>query len=235
VKPVPAVAADFDRIALALAATPVNSALTLAEQAVISAIPARARSAVDVGCGDGNLARRLSRRGLAVVAIDVSPQMIALARARTPPGLEVDYSVSDVMSADAMRTFDAVISINVVHHVPISLVVPRLAALVAPGGTLIIQDVVARKGLRYLPINVIATLRRGVARLARSDGATQEVERLYRAHGIGETYLAPDAVADTLNALLPGVRITHHLEWRYTATWTRPPEGLLVRATCTPR
>jgi 2-polyprenyl-3-methyl-5-hydroxy-6-metoxy-1,4-benzoquinol methylase len=225
VKPVPAVAADFDRIALALASTPVDSELTRAEQAVISAIPARARSALDVGCGDGNLARRLSHRGLAVVAIDVSPQMIALARARTPSGLEVDYTVSDVMSADSIRTFDAVVSINMVHHLPISLVVPRLAALVAPGGTLVIQDVVTRKGLRYLPINVVATLRRRVARWARSDGTTPEVERLYQAHGIGETYLAPDAVADTLSALLPGVRITHHLEWRYTATWNRPPEA----------
>ena len=152
-------------------------------------------------------------------------QMIALARARTAPGLAIDYRVADVMSADGMRTFDAVVSINMVHHLPISVVVPRLAALVAPGGTLIIQDVLTRKGPRYLLINVIAMLRRRVARRRRSDGATREVEKLYQAHGIGERYLAPDAVADALTALLPGVRITHHLEWRYTATWTRPPEA----------
>ncbi|HUQ83005.1 MAG TPA: class I SAM-dependent methyltransferase [Gemmatimonadaceae bacterium] len=224
-KSVPAVAADFDRIAAALASAPVAAELTRAEQAVLSAIPAGARSALDAGCGDGRLARELSRRGLAIVAIDVSPEMIALARERTAPGIEIDYRVADVMSEEATRTFDAVVSINMVHHLPISVVVPRLAALVAPGGTLVIQDVVARNGLRYLPINVIATLRRRVGRL-RSKGATREVERLYDAHGIGETYLAPDAVAHALDPLLPGVRIVHHLEWRYTATWTRQPEAV---------
>src|SRR5574338_780564 len=139
------VAADFDRIASALAEAPADLPLSAAERAVLRAVPIAARSCLEVGCGDGRLARALAARGLGIRAIDVAPQMISLARARTDRGLLIDYRVADVMdAAAAIGTFDAVLSVHVVHHLPLPVVVPRLAGFVAPGGTLIIQDVITR-------------------------------------------------------------------------------------------
>jgi 2-polyprenyl-3-methyl-5-hydroxy-6-metoxy-1,4-benzoquinol methylase len=215
------VAADFDRIAAALAQSP-DSPLTAAERAVLRAVPAEARSCLEVGCGDGRLARALGTAGLAVFAIDVAPQMIALARARTPRELRIEYAVADVMTAELpVETADLVLGVNVVHHLPLPTIVPRLAGLVAPGGTLIIQDVVTRDGLRHLPRNIVAAIRNRLGRLRRARPAVSRVQQLYDEHGREEVYLRPKNAAATLSAFLPGVAVTHHLDWRYTAVWHR--------------
>jgi hypothetical protein len=45
---------------------------------------------------------------------------------------------------------------------------------------------------------------------------------LYERHGEGEVYLRPGEVAPAYRALLPGARIEHHLDWRYSVVWRRP-------------
>ena len=213
---------DFDLIASALADAPTDRPFNAPERAVLKAVPAGARSALDVGCGDGRLARALARRGIAVTAIDVAPRMIALARARTRSAESIEYHVADVMHTDVLApSYDVVVSVNMVHHVPLARIIPRLAVLVAPGGTLVIQDVVTRPGLRYLPINLAAAVWIRGRRLIGRDRVPKGVARLYDQHGRGETYLAPSAVVGALGRHLPGVRVLHHLAWRYTAIWSR--------------
>jgi SAM-dependent methyltransferase len=50
----------------------------------LTALEWRAGTIVDVGCGSGILADALVRAGYSVVGVDVSPAMVALARARVP-------------------------------------------------------------------------------------------------------------------------------------------------------
>ena len=47
----------------------------------LSLLPAPGRRTLDVGCGEGRLARDLAARGHRVLAIDASPTMVSLARA----------------------------------------------------------------------------------------------------------------------------------------------------------
>jgi SAM-dependent methyltransferase len=224
VKPISEIAADFNAIAEALGSRPPVRRPSSAERSVLAAIPDTARRGLDCGCGDGWLARWAAARGLEMTAIDVSPLMIALARSWTEPPLRIDYRVADVMDvALPPASFDVVIAVNVVHHLPPGVILPRLASLVAPGGRLIIQDVVTRDGLRYLPVNLVAALR---SRLRRARGASPHggaVARLYDRHGLGETYLRPNLVRPALTPFLPSVVVTHHVDWRYTAIWHRPP------------
>jgi 2-polyprenyl-3-methyl-5-hydroxy-6-metoxy-1,4-benzoquinol methylase len=213
---------DFDVIATALRAAPPETHLTAALRAVLDAIPATARRGLEVGCGDGLLARAVAARGVAMLAIDLAPQMIALAQLRTDSRLPIVYQVADIMSAGlAPQSFDVVFSVNMVHHLPIDVVLPRLAMLVAPGGRLIIQDVVTRVGFRHLPVNVAAALWRRLRQIGRRPRAARTVQLLYDRHGVGETYLTPPRVTQTLTPFLPGVVVTHHLDWRYTAVWNR--------------
>lgn len=59
---------------------------------------ARGPEVLDLGCGTGNVALGLARRGLRVTGVDLSPEMLDLARRKTPPGvvgvLYVDYDDS---------------------------------------------------------------------------------------------------------------------------------------------
>jgi SAM-dependent methyltransferase len=218
------VISDFDAIAAALAAAAPRDDLTLAECALVRHIPPHAKRALDVGCGDGVVSRAVARRGIAVLAIDVSPRMVALARARTAPGAPVEYRVADITTDPFPRqAFDVVLTINMVHHVPLAAVVPRLVDAVAPGGVLLIQDVVTRRGLRYLPLNAVAAVWLRLRRLAVRGGSGPAVAALYKAHGESEVYLEPGQVARAYRALLPGARVLRHLDWRYSVIWHRAP------------
>jgi SAM-dependent methyltransferase len=55
-------------------------------------LPPPGRLTVDIGCGEGRLPRDLSARGYNVVGVDVSPTLIAAARAADPDG---DYRRAD--------------------------------------------------------------------------------------------------------------------------------------------
>lgn len=219
------IAADFDAIADALARGPAHETLTPAERALLAHVPADARYAIDVGCGDGVMTRVLAARGMSVLGLDVSPRMIALARSRTDPRLRVEYRHADIMAADLPeRTFDLVVSVAVAHHLPLDTIVPRLVRLVAPGGTFLLQDVVSRRGLAQLPINIAAMVSRQLRSLAVPSRLTSRVVAAYDAHGASETYLEASIVAPRYAALLPDARVYHHLEWRYSVVWRAPEQ-----------
>jgi 2-polyprenyl-3-methyl-5-hydroxy-6-metoxy-1,4-benzoquinol methylase len=93
---------------------------------------------LDAGCGDGYLARVLAARGAQVTGADISPRLIAAARARDPLGA-VDYQVADLTQPWSGRTgsFDAVASYLALNDVPdYRGFIATLAAALRPGGRL---------------------------------------------------------------------------------------------------
>jgi len=73
---------------------------------------------LDAGCGTGALAIEAARRGAHVVAIDLSPTLVALARERaareTGPG-SVDFRVGDMLDP-ALGRFDHVVAMDSLIH-----------------------------------------------------------------------------------------------------------------------
>jgi len=61
-----------------------------------------------------------------------------------------------------------------------------------------------------------------VRRLTTPSRITSRVAAAYHTHGAGEVYLDASAVAAVYAALLPGARVCHHLEWRYSVVWRAP-------------
>jgi SAM-dependent methyltransferase len=212
------VASEFDEIALALASSATRREWSAAERFLLERIPATARTALDVGCGDGRMTRELAARAVSTVGVDISPGMLDVAR-RTSPSPFLEFREGDIMTESFSSAFDVVISVATVHHLPLELVIPRLAACVAPGGTLMIQDVVTRNGLLNLPVNGIAWAARRLRGLRFGAHSSPTVKALYDAHGEDEEYLLAHRVKRTYDAILPGTKIFHHLEWRYTAIW----------------
>jgi magnesium-protoporphyrin O-methyltransferase len=73
----------------------------------------RGHRVLDAGCGTGMATAELAARGADVVAIDISPKLVDIARARLPEGLggSVDFRAGDMLSADLGR-FDHVIAMD---------------------------------------------------------------------------------------------------------------------------
>jgi magnesium-protoporphyrin O-methyltransferase len=92
----------------------------------------KGRRLLDAGCGTGALAVEAARRGADVVAIDVAPTLIELARERAPDDLgsgSVLFLVGD-MSEDLGR-FDHVVAMDSLIHYRSRDVVTLLAGVAA--------------------------------------------------------------------------------------------------------
>ncbi len=99
-------------------------------------------AALKVGCGLGDDAEELARRGFATTAFDISPSAIALSRARFPES-SVDYVVADLFSApeEWRGHFNLVLESYTLQVLPPNLrseAIRCIASFVAPGGTLLV-------------------------------------------------------------------------------------------------
>lgn len=68
---------------------------------------------LDAGCGTGMMTEELARRGADVVAVDISPQLIGIAKARLPEALapRVTFAAGDMTDA-AHGKFDFVLAMD---------------------------------------------------------------------------------------------------------------------------
>lgn len=102
----------------------------------------RGRRVLDVGCGQGPFMRALSRLGATVVGIDRSRESVTQAARAVGdlglPALAVNADAERLPFADA--TFDAVISIGVLHHTPNTrLGIEEVARVLKTGGFAIVM------------------------------------------------------------------------------------------------
>jgi SAM-dependent methyltransferase len=192
-------------------------------------VPPHCTRALDVGCGGGRFARALASRGTAVDAIDPEPRMISMARERTPPRLPVDYRVAALEETEPRPGgYGFVSSIASVHHMPFGPSLERMAAALAPGGTLAVLGLYREKdaadlaaGLAALgPQWVIGTgLLLGRALTGTPDpykaGPTAEMP-------VRDPGMSLREIAEEAGKALPGARLRRLLFWRYSLLYTRP-------------
>lgn len=91
---------------------------------------------LDAGCGTGEFARELVRRGAHVAAVDLSPRAVAEAREISGAYCQV-ATVTDLPYPDG--SFDLVVCLETLEHVPDwALGLDELIRITRPGGRLIV-------------------------------------------------------------------------------------------------
>jgi SAM-dependent methyltransferase len=96
--------------------------------------------ALDAGCGTGRYAEYLAGRGHQVIGIDISPDMLAQARARVPAGAFLLGDLHRLPLFDS--SIDLVVSGLALSHVStLTPVMAEFARVLRPGGRLVISDV----------------------------------------------------------------------------------------------
>lgn len=189
------------------------------EHVVLSALPDGSRSALDVGCGEGWLCRRLRDRVPQVIGIDPDPTSIESAR-RHDPDEAIDYRCEDFLTAALpVRSFDLVASVAMLHHLDPVAALSKMAELLRPGGRLVVIGLARSRLPRDLPREVAAVAAQGVYRLTkprwRSPSPTVWPPP--------QTYPQARRIAEQI---LPAVRFRRHLLWRYSLVWTKPTDRL---------
>ncbi|MFP1629859.1 class I SAM-dependent methyltransferase [Streptomyces sp. 5K101] len=114
--------------------------------------PGRDRPALDIGCGDGSLARRLADLGYRTTGIDCSPSAIALAAAQDAgPGHEPVWRCMD-FTTDDLRALPesayAVVTCRLVYRWidDKAAFLDRVRHILAPGGTFwVVTEIAGRR------------------------------------------------------------------------------------------
>jgi SAM-dependent methyltransferase len=91
---------------------------------------------LEIGCGTGFFTRELIRRGADIVAIDVSPDLLEIAKAKySAPNVRYEIQNACALTyADAM--FDSVVGSSILHHLEIEEALREIFRVLKPGGTI---------------------------------------------------------------------------------------------------
>lgn len=188
-------------------------------------LPVPCAAALEIGCGTGGLARQLTAQADHVLALDLSPNMIRIAQARSAGHANIDYRVTDVLSWDwPAEHFAGIVSVATLHHLPLAEILPRLRAALRPGGVLAVLDLFSSAGPRdrlpdalALPVSAVLSLLKN-GRLRESP----EARAAWDAHGRHDAYLTLAEIRQACAGILPGARVRRHLLWRYFLVWRKP-------------
>jgi trans-aconitate methyltransferase len=178
-------------------------------------LPSRVGSALDVGCGLGDLARSLPADE--VTAIDASARMIERASATTD---RVRWIHGDVLTRD-LGQYDLVTAEASLHHLPLREGLSRLAGLVRPGGLLIVIGLYmtstrADRAMELVTLPANAAV--GLAKAIKGTGGKPhdaEMPVVMTAPTLPEIRAAAAEI-------VPGARIRRHVFWRYSLVWRAP-------------
>jgi len=177
-------------------------------------MPSPCDKALDVGCGDGILTEKLASRVPEVTGIDVSAEMIALARQRVS-AQHTSFIEGDFLSTPLpAEGYGFIVAVATVHHMPFDAAIIRMATLLRSRGVLAIVGLARNRS----PIDyAVSAITVPVARIARArrgwwDSPAQRIDPDMAYSEIGKAAVR----------LLPGVEVRRRLYFRYTLVWRKP-------------
>ena len=103
-----------------------------------------------------------------VMAVDLSPKMIEVAKLQSEACTNIDFQVADIMQWEfPVEHFDAIISLATFHHLPFERRLPSMKAALKPGGKLVVLDLLDHESVQdslsdviAVPLNLIFQLSR---------------------------------------------------------------------------
>ena len=181
---------------------------------ILAAVPPGCARALDVGCGEGMLARQLADRVPEVVGIDRDAASVAAAR-RQGPGGRVGFVRGDFLAHPfPPASFGLISCVAALHHMDAAAALARMSQLLAPGGTLVVVGL-ARSRLTDLPWDGVAVIANLGHRVAKGYWPQPSPIVWPPPHSYRE-------IGALAGEMLPGVRYRRHLLWRYSLVWVRP-------------
>ena len=217
------VEADFDR--LAVLDEEGWTANNHYHDSLLKHVPQNCENALEIGCGTGAFARDLAKICKRVVALDLSPEMIRIARARSGQFENLEFQLSDAMTWDFPQShFDFVCSIATLHHVQQLPLLVKMRDALRPRGVLVVLDLVQSDTLKERMLDAIGL---GVSASLRliHNGRLQpppEVRKAWEQHGKHDSYATVRQMRALAEEILPGATVRRCLLWRYLLIYRKP-------------
>ncbi|MEM9924110.1 MAG: class I SAM-dependent methyltransferase [Cyanobacteria bacterium P01_D01_bin.50] len=192
---------------------------------LLKQLPFHCKTILDIGCGTGEFSRLLAKCADRVIAIDLSANMIEVAKQRSKQYTNIDFQVADVLQWDIpTEEFDAIVSIATVHHLPIEQLLPNLKAALKPGAKLIILDLLEYENLGDKLSDFIAVPLNWLFQTTKNRDIkmSPEAAEAMREHLRTDKYLTLSQARKIYQSSLRKAKLRKHLFWRYSVVWEKP-------------
>lgn len=113
----------------------------------------RGKTVLDLGCGSGETLIPLVRRGAHVIGLDISPDLIEIARKRLEKaGLEATVRVGSAYETELPdASVDVLFCMSLIHHLDIARVREEMRRVLRPSGFVVLKEPVRfSKGYGFL-------------------------------------------------------------------------------------
>lgn len=177
--------------------------------------------ALDVGCGTGNLVRRLAGVFPAVTGIEPDAPTAARAR-RTAADLANVRILTQPFDESHRNRYDLITFVAVLHHLPLQATLEKARELLRPGGRLVVVGI-SREARADLPWSIASLILNPIVGAAVHPRRSSKIPAQMTAP-IATAAESFEEIALTAERILPGARLRRGLFWRYTLSWTVPQE-----------
>jgi ubiquinone/menaquinone biosynthesis C-methylase UbiE len=177
--------------------------------------------ALEIGCGTGSFTRLLAQRFRRVLALDLSPRMIEIAKERSKQYRNIDFQVADVMAQEFRSgQFGCVASIATLHHIPFEPLLFKIKSALKVDGTLLILDLFEPESFADFSTSLFAVPANIILRLIKNGHIreSKEIQAAWAEHLRTDTYPTLSQVRQAC-AIFPKAQIKRHLLWRYSIVW----------------
>jgi ubiquinone/menaquinone biosynthesis C-methylase UbiE len=215
------VQADFDR--LALLDDEGWTANNHYHRSLLKHLPNNCENALEIGCGTGAFARQLAQNFKQVIALDLSSEMIRVARSRSSQFCNLQFELADVLTWNFPQShFDFVCSIATLHHLQQREVLLKVRDSLKPGGVFVILDLVESSSFSER-VNDAMSLGLSALRLLQNGRLKPPaaVRKAWEQHGHHDHYLTLNEVRALAADTLPNSTVQRLWMWRYLLVYVK--------------
>ena len=182
---------------------------------------------LDIGCGTGELTKKLALQCRKAIGIDISKAMIEEAKKRSN-NTNIEFLNIDIDSFlnESMDMYDVIISIATFHHLDMETTLMKLKSKLNANGMILILDLYKNATIFEYLLSLVATICNPFIYLIRrgSFRNTKEEREAWKDHFQYDKYNTVKEIKETARKTLGNVKIRHHLFWRYSLIYIKNEE-----------
>jgi 2-polyprenyl-3-methyl-5-hydroxy-6-metoxy-1,4-benzoquinol methylase len=186
---------------------------------LIKSISKNCNYILDVGCGTGELTKKLTLFGENIIGIDISENMLQEAKKRNYDE-KINYintSAENYLKKTDKR-FDIIISIAALHHMNEEKILGLMKNKLTENGKILILDLFQNRTMTDYIQTVIATILNPLIMLIKTgkSRASKNEREAWAGHSQYDKYLTIIEIKNIAKKILGYAKIKRHLFWRYS-------------------
>jgi 2-polyprenyl-3-methyl-5-hydroxy-6-metoxy-1,4-benzoquinol methylase len=190
---------------------------------LIKNIPKNCSRILDVGCGTGELTRKLVLFGREITGIDISENMLHEAEKRNyDEKIKYMKTTAEDYLEGTDRQFDIIISIAALHHMNEERILKIMKNKLTENGKILVLDIVKEKTIFDYFLSIIAVILNPIIMLVMNGRlrVSKNEREAWTEHFQYDKYLTITEVKNIAKNVLGKAKIKRHLFWRYSLIYS---------------